>query len=97
MRRKKAKRNVPKKIAKTLDIPEDVMLGSLRLTMMSNRELRIENYKSILEYETDKITLNTKDMLIAIGGEKLDIGVICDDEILVTGEISSLEFSKIRS
>lgn len=97
MRRKKAKRNVPKKIAKTLDIPEDVMLGVPRLTMMSNCELRIENYKSILEYETGKITLCTKDMLIAIGGEKLDIGIICDDEISVTGEILSMEFSKIRS
>ena len=97
MGRKKAKRNIPKKIAKTLDIPEDVMLGTPRLTMMSNRELRIENHKSILEYETDKITLCTKDMLIAISGDKLDIGVICDDEILVTGEILSLEFSKIRS
>lgn len=97
MGRKKAKRDVPKKIAKTLDIPEDVMLGAPRLIMMSNCDLRIENYKSILEYETDKITLCTKDMLIAISGENLNICVICDDEISVAGNILSLEFSKIRS
>ena len=97
MRHKKAKRVLPKKIVKTLDIPEDVIFSCPRITLMANTQIRIENYKSILEYEREKITLCAKDMLIGISGDKLDIEVITDDEVLIDGEILSIDFSKVRS
>lgn len=97
MARKKAKREVQKKIAKTLDIPEDVIFSAPRITTMANREIRIENYKSILEYETSKITLAAKEMLIGVTGDKLNINLITDDEVSIVGEVTSIEFSKIRS
>ncbi|MBO5734463.1 MAG: YabP/YqfC family sporulation protein [Clostridia bacterium] len=96
-KRKTAKHNIPKKIAKTLDIPEDILFDIPRITMMSNRELRIENYKSILEYESDKISLSAKEMMIELHGADLDITIITDEEICITGYIVSIEFSKLRS
>ena len=94
MRKRKAKRqSLPKKIAKTLDIPEDILFNSPRMIMTSNNDLRIENYKSILEYETEKITLMTKEFIIEICGKDLNITIITDEEISITGVILSLNFS----
>lgn len=95
-RRKVRKRSIPQKIAKTLDIPEDILFDIPRITMMSNTELRIENYKSILEYEADKITLLTKNMIIEIYGDGLNITIITDDEISICGTITAVNFSDSR-
>lgn len=95
-RRRPKKRNIPKKIAKTLDIPEDILFDIPRITMMSNTDLRIENYKSILEYEADKITLLTKNLIIELRGTGLNITIITDDEISICGTITAINFSDSR-
>lgn len=97
MARKKAKRLTPKKIVKTLDVPEDVIFNSPRITMMSNKELRIENYTSILLYEENQVSVATKDVILSIQGENFSIEIITNDEFTLTGNIGSLEFSQSRS
>lgn len=92
-RRKARRRNIPKKIAKTLDIPEDILFDVPRIIMTSNNDIRIENYKSILEYECDKITLSAKDYFIELLGKDLNITIITDDEISISGTILSINFS----
>lgn len=97
MARKKAKRLAPKKITKTLDIPEDVFFNSPRITMMSNKELRLENYTSILLYEENQVSVSTKDVILTIQGEDFSIEIITDDEFTLAGNITSMEFSQTRS
>lgn len=98
MARRRAKgRNIPKKIVKTLDIPEDIVFDIPRILIHSNSEMRIENYKSILEYEAEKITLSSKYLIIEIKGEDLNICIITDDEISISGNILAVNFSKSRS
>lgn len=98
MRRKKIKRQtISKKLVKNLDIPEDIIFDIPRIIMMSNNEIRIENYRSILEYENKKITLSSKNLLIELKGEDLDISLITDDEISIIGNISAINFLKSRS
>ena len=97
MTRKKAKRLAPKKITKALDIPEDVLFNAPRITMMSNKELRIENYTAILLYEENQVSVATKDVILSIQGENFSIEIITDDEFTLTGSIASLEFSQSRS
>ena len=96
-RHRKTKRNLSEKIIKKLDIPEDVVFDIPRMIMMSNTEIRIENYKSILEYETDKISLSAKNMMIELLGNDFNISLITDEEISVTGTILSVNFSKLGS
>ena len=92
---KKPKIRLLENIVKKLDIPEDIVFNIPRITMMSNKEIRIENCKSVLEYETDKITVSAVDMLIELSGESLHINIITEDEISVSGNILSISFSKI--
>lgn len=97
MARKKAKRLAPKKIIKTLDIPEDVFFNLPRITMMSNNELRLENYTSILLYEENQVSVATKDVILTVKGDNFSIEIITDDEFTLKGCITSLEFSQTRS
>ncbi len=96
-RRKTKRRSVPKKIAKTLDIPEDILFDVPRILMTSNEDVRIENYKSILEYENEKITLMAKEFIIELHGKNLNITIITDDEISICGTVLSINFSDLRS
>ncbi len=92
-RRKKAHQPLSKKIVGRFDIPEDIVFDIPRTTICDNTELRIENYKTVLEYEDTKISLACKDKTICIRGTELAITVITDDEIDVKGYFSSIEFA----
>ena len=94
-KRKNPKRRVLENIAKKLDIPEDIIFNIPRITMMANKEIRIENCNSVLEYESDKVTVSATDIIVELLGEALCINIITDDEILVCGNIMSINFSKI--
>ena len=93
MKKRKANhQSVPEKIAKTLDIPQDILFNAPRLIMTSNTDLRIENYKSILVYEPEKIALTTKEFSIEISGKNLNITIITDEEIGISGDVMSIIF-----
>ena len=92
-KRKKIKEPFSQKVAKHLDVPSDVFLDIPRITMQHNTELRIENYKTVLEYEETKIQFACKTYIITVTGQNLTITLITDDEVGVCGLISSVSFS----
>ena len=92
-RRKQNKKSSVKKWLDQFDIPEDVVLDIPRITLLDNTEMRVENYKAILEYEESGIKLACKEKLIQIHGEKLNITVITDDEISISGTITGFSFA----
>lgn len=91
--RRKKKEPFSKKIIGRFDIPEDIVFDVPRITVMDNTEVRIENYKTVLEYEDTKIELACKQKDITISGNQLTITLITDDEVSVCGEISAILFS----
>ncbi len=84
---KKTKRE---RLSQMLDVPLDVVADVPRFTLNDNRELSIENYKSIEGYEKTEILLRCKQYQIRIQGENLEIIAITDEEIVIHGIISSL-------
>lgn len=92
-RRKPNKEPISKKIAGKLDIPEDIIFDIPRITICDNTEMRIENYKTVLEYEETGIKLACKNKFINIYGQNLNITVITDDEISIKGVIKGFEFA----
>ncbi len=89
------KENAPKKtkrerLSQMLDVPLDVVADVPRFTLNDNRELSIENYKSIEGYEKTEIVLRAKQYRIRILGENLEIMAITDQEIVIHGIITSL-------
>ncbi len=90
MKKRTEKKNMAQRISGFLDVPLDMVADVPRITLNDNRELTVENYKSIEGYEPTEIRLHSKQYRIVIGGRDLQIVAITDEEILVRGIILSV-------
>ncbi len=82
------------KLSDLSELPKDVMLGVPMLTMMGQMELNIENYRGIIEYTDMLVRVNTKDGQIKVIGNNLRVEYYTNDEMKVTGHITSIEYVK---
>lgn len=70
---------------------KDVVLGLPVITVIGNREMYIENYRSIIYYDCECIKLKTRLGMICIQGVDLQIAYYDDEEIMIKGKIIHLE------
>ena len=87
-----SKANFKERVAEMLELPKEVVLNLPKLTMISNNNLIIENYKGVMEYDSSRVRVNTGKGIIKILGNGLVIKEITSEDIMVDGQISSLEF-----
>lgn len=74
-----------------LDVPKEVVTGLPKITILGFNEILIENYKGILEYEEYYIRVNTYIGVININGFNFNIKQMTEEDILITGQIDSLD------
>ena len=86
--------SMKEKINAMFDLPKDIIVNVPRITIVGFEDLLIENYKGILEYELDKIRINTNGGLIILYGEKLCIIELSKESILIKGKINSVELHR---
>lgn len=93
MRKKKSlkKRN---RFDELLEIPKEISSEEPKITVMGFKELLIENYKAILEYQDFYIRINTHIGIININGFDLDLNEMTSDDLLIKGKIESIDFEK---
>lgn len=75
-----------------MDISPDLKVTQPTVTMISNTFVRIENYLSIITYDTNLIKIKTKVKTVKITGDKLLLKYIEENEIGIKGLIYSLEY-----
>jgi sporulation protein YqfC len=63
------------------------------ITIVGNSMTCIENFKSIVCYDNDVLKIKTKKGFVDIKGKNLDITYYDDEEILIKGCITSIEFA----
>ena len=81
------------KIADSIDISKEAILDTILLTMIGEREMTVENYKSIITYTDTKIKIKAKPYPIEIVGTGLEIRSITRELLYITGRIRSFAFS----
>lgn len=86
------KPKLKEKVSELLELPKEVVLNIPKFTMIGSGELIIENYKGVIEYEDEKVRVNTNSGVIKITGNKLVIREITSENIFLNGKIKSLEF-----
>ena len=88
------KKNTPitGRIADSLQIPKDLAYREAIFTMTGSRELFIENYKCIRQYEDNCIVLLTKRDAIKIEGTHLTVDYYTNEEMKITGSICRVSF-----
>lgn len=80
------------KFTEMLALPKEIVLDMPKITMLGNSQIIIENYKGIIEYDSERIRINTARGLIKIFGQNLEINTITNEEVLITGKVSNVEF-----
>jgi sporulation protein YqfC len=83
------------RIAKILELPQEVVTNEPKITLVGFNEMLIENYKAILEYEDFYIKINTHIGAININGFNLRLKEMTGDDIMVIGSIESIDFESI--
>ncbi|MFQ9985258.1 MAG: YabP/YqfC family sporulation protein [Lachnospiraceae bacterium] len=75
-----------------LRLPTEFAFGTVVLRVNGQSEAFIENYKGILEYTQDKITLETKGCRVTILGKNLLVSYYTNDEMKITGQINEIVY-----
>ena len=84
------------KIDRLLEIPQEVYTDTPKITITGFNEMIIENFKGILEYEDYYIRINTSLGIININGFNLKLGEMTEDDIVIKGDIETIDFEKIE-
>lgn len=93
MRKKKSLKK-QNRFDELLEIPKEISSEEPKITVMGFKELLIENYKAILEYQDFYIRINTHIGIININGFDLDLNEMTSDDLLIKGKIESIDFEK---
>ena len=89
---KNSKITFSNQILETCQLPKDVLAGAAVISMTGNTEILIENFKNIIKYQADVLTLQCQKNQIQILGKNLMIEFYTNEEIKVKGYISELKF-----
>ena len=76
----------------SLELPKDLVYGAVLVSITGRQEMLIENYRGILEYTKNHISLQTKTCRLVIRGKDLDISYYTNEEMKITGWIDSLMY-----
>lgn len=76
----------------SLQLPKDVCMGALRVTLTGNSEAWIENYRGILEYTGERILLQAKTRQVCLEGTRLSIDYYTNEDMKISGNISALRY-----
>lgn len=91
------KEEIKEKMLSAMDLPKDVIQHASVVTILGRKELCIENYRGIIEYTDTLIRVQTRTGQIRIQGKSLQIPYYTNDEMKITGILSSLEFAEGRN
>lgn len=80
------------KMATATNLPKDVVLGVPIVTITGHSEVRIENYRGLIEYTEILIRIQSKSGQIKVSGQRMQIEYYTNDEMKITGHIKSIEY-----
>lgn len=80
------------KLVEALQLPKDICMGALRVTMMGSGEAWIENYRGILEYSSQTILLQAKNCQICFEGNNLSIDYYTNEDMKISGCIQCVRY-----
>lgn len=80
------------RLAKSLDIPEDVIVNIPKITIVGNNEILIENHKGIKYFQQDVIKINSKIGEIILEGDKINIVYMSKTTIVLNGNFKGVSY-----
>ena len=65
-------------------------VGTASIELVGNKRVIVEEATGILEYEADRVRVNTKGYIVVIDGRELTLDSYCGGIIVVDGKISGV-------
>lgn len=79
-----------------LEVPKEISTNEPKIIIAGFKKMMVENYKVILEYQDVYIRIKTYIGIVNINGVNLKLGEMTSDDIMVTGDIETVDFEKIE-
>ncbi|MGI5976447.1 MAG: YabP/YqfC family sporulation protein [Candidatus Limivicinus sp.] len=76
----------------SLGLPEDVVLGSLKLSVTAGKRALVENHRGVLSFSDTQVIIAAKRGQLAIEGTELSIMAMTKSQILISGKIQTVEW-----
>ena len=92
----KKKRKEESALNRILEVPKEISTNEPKITIAGFKKMLIENYKGILEYEEFYIRVKTYIGIVNINGFNLKLGEMTSDDIVITGDIETVDFEKLE-
>ena len=83
---------IREQVIEQLELPKDFLLGEAIVTVTGRKELLIENYKGILNYEDSFIKIQAKNCRVVITGRNLSIDYYTNEEMKITGFFEQIQY-----
>ncbi len=82
------------RIAEFLEIPKELVGDNIKITTIGNKYLYLEGKYKIADYYTSYVRIITKKYGFAISGKELEIKEMGNDELVIEGNITNVEYEK---
>ena len=83
--------SVKEQMTEALNLPKDLTLGAVILTITGKHEAYVENYMSLIEYTENQIRIQTRTCQLEIHGAQLEIVYYTHEEMKSTGELREVQ------
>lgn len=90
--KKESKESLGERLARLFEIPGDVYGNRPKVTAIGRGEVLIENFRGIMDFQNGMIRINTNNGVIKVIGEALNIREITNEEIIIGGKISNIDY-----
>ena len=84
--------SVKEQMTEALNLPKDLTLGAVILTITGKHEAYVENYMSLIEYTETLIRIQARTCKLEIHGAQLEIAYYTNDEMKITGLIEEVKY-----
>ena len=85
-----------RKLAETLDLPENALGRCPYLVMEANHAIRIDGCREILAYERQEIRLKAGDLTVTVTGEGLTMRSYALMSVRIAGEIRGVTLEGVQ-
>ena len=85
-------RSKRERMAESLKLPKDSVLGASIVTITGKRDVFVEKYKGIIEYTDSRIILQGKNCKIEICGKRLNILYYTNEDMKISGWIENVRY-----
>lgn len=93
MKKNNSNRSQKKKaLVESLNLPKDICMGAIRVTLTGSHEAWIENYRGILEYTGELILLQGKTCQVCFEGTGLSIDYYTNEDMKISGCITCVRY-----